>query len=328
MIKPRDLQVQGETFFDFFLFKPGQKDDSEMEIFSTLIAAKKERFLLHPLFDAFMKLKWQKICIFLHFYVCWVMMYQIFLTIYSLNKCHISSVKVIDDYLRLPMIFFYVTLCFHSLIQLFLSALWILNFFRYADRGRLVFLILGTLWRLGWHLFHPVLCGLFLFSHFEETISRSICAVLIFLASFQSMEVLIRIPKIGMQSLMVSKVFFSVFNFFSSFGSVFFSFCVIFHILLPNSTSFQSLDNAVIKVLAMLMGELDFTNSFLNSNANFVAKIFFVLFVISMALVFMNLLLGLAVSDIGELERISRVRRAIIEYHTVATLEKVLITLR
>ena len=173
-----------------------------------------------------------------------------------------------------------------------------------------------------------MLCGLFLFSHFEETISRSICAVLIFLASFQSMEVLTRIPKIGMQSLMMSKVFFSVFNFFSSFGSLFFSFCVIFHILLPNSTSFQNLDNAVIKVLAMLMGELDFTNSFLNSNANFVAKIFFVLFVISMALVFMNLLLGLAVSDIGELERISRVRRAIIEYHTVATLEKVLIILR
>ena len=78
----------------------------------------------------------------------------------------------------------------------------------------------------------------------------------------------------------------------------------------------------------MLMGELDFTNSFLNSHANFVTKVFFVLFLISMALVFMNLLLGLAVSDIGELERISRVRRAVVEYHTVATMEKILMTLR
>ena len=59
----------------------------------------------------------------------------------------------------------------------------------------------------------------------------------------------------------------------------------------------------------MLMGEFDFTANFINAGHDtpFIAKIFFLIFILIMALVFMNLLLGLAVSDIGELERISKV---------------------
>ena len=58
----------------------------------------------------------------------------------------------------------------------------------------------------------------------------------------------------------------------------------------------------------MLMGEFDFTSNFIGvEDAPFLAKLFFVLFILFMALVFMNLLLGLAVSDITELERVSKV---------------------
>ena len=65
--------------------------------------------------------------------------------------------------------------------------------------------------------------------------------------------------------------------FFISFGAIFFSFCVIFHILLPNSPAFGSFGNAIIKVLAMLMGELDFTANFVtNEDSGVVSKTFFV----------------------------------------------------
>ena len=47
-----------------------------------------------------------------------------------------------------------------------------------------------------------------------------------------------------------------------------------------------------------------------------------------MALVFMNLLLGLAVSDIDELERISKIRRAVVEFETISIMEKILLVLR
>ena len=47
-----------------------------------------------------------------------------------------------------------------------------------------------------------------------------------------------------------------------------------------------------------------------------------------MALVFMNLLLGLAVSDIGELERISKMKRAVVQFGTISIMENILVKLR
>ena len=79
----------------------------------------------------------------------------------------------------------------------------------------------------------------------------------------------------------------------------------------------------------MLMGELDFTNSFVkNEEAGLAAKIFFLIFLVFMALVFMNLLLGIAVSDIHELERVSQSQSALINSYTIKGLEKFLMMIR
>jgi hypothetical protein len=51
----------------------------------------------------------------------------------------------------------------------------------------------------------------------------------------------------------------------------------------------------------MLMGEYGYYQNFLNSSA--VAKILFVVFLIDMSVVLMNLVLGLAVSDIDQLQK-------------------------
>ena len=330
LMKPCDTQIQGETFFDFFLFKPDPGVDSEMDIFATLLTGRKERFLLHPLFDAFLKLKWQETSGIFYLHLCWVMIYLFVLVSYSLFKFSFSNSAFINYYFDYVMIVFFVYICFYSIIEFSIFVGWILSYLKHMQGIKcLLFTIFYSLKQLGWSMSHPILVGLFLFGNFDDMTSRSLCSVVIFMASVFSMQTLTQVPQIGMQSLMMTKVFFSVFTFFSSFGVIFFAFCVIFHILLPNSTSFGRLEDAVIKVLSMLMGELDFTNSFLLiSKANFIAKTFFVLFLILMALVFMNLLLGLAVSDIGELERISRVRRAVVEYHTIVTNEKLLTILR
>ena len=77
------------------------------------------------------------------------------------------------------------------------------------------------------------------------------------------------------------------------------------------------------------MGELDFTNSFIkNKEAGLVAKTFFFIFIMIMALVFMNLLLGIAVSDIHELERISKTQSVIIRCLTIEFIERVYLTVR
>ena len=324
LIKPVDTQVQGDTFFDFFLFEADPWADSEMDIFATLIAARKDKFLMHPLFDAFLKLKWKKTCGLFYIYIFWVFLYQMVLIAYSLEKLSFLHGSINNFCFGILMVFGFVTLNFQCIFGFIMHVLTIHRYLKYVNQYCKIFLLMNILKCFCWNVFHPILCGFFIFGQNEEKVSRSLCAVLILMASIQSMQTLARIPKVGIQTLMMTKVFFSVFTFFSSFGAIFVSFCVIFHILLPNSAAFGKIEDSVIKVLAMLMGELDFTTNFvLNPDSNFLSKSFFVLFLIMMALVFMNLLLGLAVSDIGELERISIRRRAVVEFQTITIMEKI-----
>ena len=55
-----NFQIQGKLFFDFFLFEPRNDDPfaNEMSLLATLVCLGKERFLIHPLFEVFLKLKW------------------------------------------------------------------------------------------------------------------------------------------------------------------------------------------------------------------------------------------------------------------------------
>ena len=56
-----NFQIQGKLFLDFFLFDPNNDDDpfaNEMPLVTTLVLLGKERFLLHPIFEVFLKIKW------------------------------------------------------------------------------------------------------------------------------------------------------------------------------------------------------------------------------------------------------------------------------
>ena len=329
LIKPHYFQVQGTIFFDFFLFKSDPWNNSEMEIFATIISAKKERFLLHPLFETFLQIKWRRTAYTFYLFVVWILFYQVTLIFYSLNRFTFLSESIIKHLLEASMLCFYFALIVNCVFSFLLYVITIVQYFKYAKKWCFFLICFGILKSFTWHLAQPIMCGFFVFGQLEEKTARSLCAILVFMASVQSMETLARLPRVGIQTLMMTKVFLSVTTFFSSFGPAFIAFCVIFHVLLPSSASFARLEDSFLKVLSMLMGELDFTNSFIvKYEANFVAKLFFLLFLIVMALVFMNLLLGLAVSDIEELERISRMRRAIVEFHTIASMEKIVTALR
>ena len=56
------LQVQGNIILDFFLFNPNcpLRCSSELNMIKILFESGKEKFLIHPLVEIFMKLKWKK----------------------------------------------------------------------------------------------------------------------------------------------------------------------------------------------------------------------------------------------------------------------------
>ena len=56
------FQIQENVYLDLFLFNPNSRSrcSSELNVIDILIQSGKEKFLIHPLIEIFMKLKWQK----------------------------------------------------------------------------------------------------------------------------------------------------------------------------------------------------------------------------------------------------------------------------
>ena len=86
-----------------------------------------------------------------------------------------------------------------------------------------------------------------------------------------------------------------------------FAFALAFHLLLPDSRAFGQLGDGILKVLTMLLGEFDMVDTILEDPASdWLTKIIFSLFLLLMSVVLMNLVIGLAISDIGSLRKEAR----------------------
>ena len=78
--------------------------------------------------------------------------------------------------------------------------------------------------------------------------------------------------------------------------------------------------------MTMMLGEYDYSDNFRgNKDSSWAARLVFVIFVIDMSVVLMNLILGLAVSDIATLKTNTRIRRMIQECLVVQYMEQVFI---
>ena len=58
LVKPNVWQVQGHCYLDLFLFDPPRGSTSEIRLVETLIRSGKQKFLIHPLIEIFLKEKW------------------------------------------------------------------------------------------------------------------------------------------------------------------------------------------------------------------------------------------------------------------------------
>ena len=89
-------QVQGKIFFDFFLFCPPTEhgkscDTGELTLPQILISHGKGYFLLHPLFETFIKLKWFRTRKLFVFYILFLLLYVVSVLGYALT--HYGSFK-------------------------------------------------------------------------------------------------------------------------------------------------------------------------------------------------------------------------------------------
>ena len=131
--------------------------------------------------------------------------------------------------------------------------------------------------------------------------SREATAVLLIQSSWLLLINSQMFPKFGDFGFISAQIFRTVLIFAISYFPQLLSFAIVFHILLHNHEAFATIEDSLVKVVAMMTGELDTADSVILSNNTLFNKIIFVFFIMIMCIVVMNMVLGLAISDINEL---------------------------
>ncbi|XP_011707953.1 PREDICTED: uncharacterized protein LOC105462802 [Wasmannia auropunctata] len=125
-----------------------------------------------------------------------------------------------------------------------------------------------------------------------------------------------QLPVFGAYVAMFTSVQAQVFKLLLAYACLLVGFTASFCVIFPHSNSFSSPHTGLIKVLAMMTGELGF-DSFISSEKGSIyetnerswillhisAQLFFVLFLLFVTIVLMNLLIGIAVHDIKGLQK-------------------------
>ena len=132
--------------------------------------------------------------------------------------------------------------------------------------------------------------------------SREATAVLLIQSSWLLLISSQMFPKFGDFGFISAQIFRTVLIFAISYFPQLLSFAIVFHILLHNHEAFATIEDSLVKVVAMMTGELDPQDSVILSNNTLFNKIVFVFFIMIMCIVVMNMVLGLAISDINELK--------------------------
>ncbi len=126
----------------------------------------------------------------------------------------------------------------------------------------------------------------------------------IILAGGQIAWLLTKRPNAGYKFYMLFKVVKNACGFFPVLVIVILTSGLVFHNLLQNQATFHHIGFAIAKATAMSTGELDFGNIFgaaNYTNSEVFAYLFFMVFILVMAVCMMNLLTGIAVGDTNTL---------------------------
>lgn len=254
-------QIQGRVYFDFFLFQGPEPSEAakrssaefgELTILEIISTCGKERYLVHPLIETFLKLKWYKTS---GLYLAIVALFAIFLV--SLLGYCLTRFGSVLEVPRPPEQrdgwYWFCVVTNAIVIVVELAKIWyeFEQYFRRPkamfkkDRGR----VAATFLRRGKEVSIPILSSIVLFSDLSFDVKRNCSAILVIASCHAFMLALGRLPKIGIYIFMLNKVFYTIICFFVSYFWHFLGYAVAFHILMPKNETFGSLGNSIIKVV-------------------------------------------------------------------------------
>ncbi|XP_053956221.1 transient receptor potential cation channel subfamily A member 1 [Anastrepha ludens] len=155
-----------------------------------------------------------------------------------------------------------------------------------------------------------------------STVHYSAAAVAVFLSWFRLLLFLQRFDQVGIYVVMFLEILQTLIKVLTVFSILIIAFGLAFYILLskindaqPNHLSFSNIPMSLLRTFSMMLGELDFVGTYVNTFYRDQLKVpitsFLILsvFMIIMPILLMNLLIGLAVGDIESVRRNAQLKR-------------------
>ncbi|EDV27630.1 uncharacterized protein TRIADDRAFT_53526 [Trichoplax adhaerens] len=139
-----------------------------------------------------------------------------------------------------------------------------------------------------------------------------------------------RISALGIYVIMLKSVLLTFLRILVVLTIFMVAFAFAFTILAGSEDVFSTISLAMIKVLDMMVGEIDYKDVFVTAISgrtikypdNYVLVAFLVIFIFLMPILLMNLMIGLAIGDIDKIQRNANIRRLGIQIDFLDDLER------
>nr|AOR81472.1 TRPA5-1 [Nilaparvata lugens] len=306
---------------------PSDREKRQLKALVSLININNDYFLektlLHPMIESFLYLKWQRLKI---FFIAVVMLYVTFtvsftaLSVTMLERATNNNqstqqnnpiISFVKEYVSSsPLVSSESVVMFNKLLALgSLLIIGPVEIYQALTLRRCYFLKIES-W-LKATIMVLTVWTLVLDSDSDMQTRSSISAVIILCSWSELLFLLACLPNWGFSILMFCRVAQNVIKVLVTFSCLIVGFSFAFMVLFQSSEPFVSFWLSFLKVMVM-MTEYDYGDLFsAREGQDYLARTIFLVFLILVSIVMMNLMVGIAVSDIALLEDQGRVSRII-----------------
>ncbi|KAI8432519.1 hypothetical protein MSG28_013516 [Choristoneura fumiferana] len=332
-----------ETLFDSFMHyeqKQGQPEISvnygflttrshnmtQIQVIEEMVRCGPRRILLHPLMESLLHLKWKTL---LPFFYVMLTIYGVFVT--ALNTYVVTYFHFCDRnatiYGSTPKIFDYTFWVFAAFIYTTISLMLILETFFITVKKRRYFMNFETWIKLSCMALVGVVPLAFKLVPKEVDWPRHVATAALLLAWLQMLFLLSRFPNWGYYVLMFGEVAANIFKILLTFVFLIIGFSLSFMIQYRSQDPFSNSWTAFVKTTVMMTQEFEYDDLFDEKHTAIlglsteVARFLFALFLMFVGIVLMNFMVGVAVSNVNELNVAGNTKRLEKQVELLITLD-------
>ncbi|XP_045762667.1 transient receptor potential channel pyrexia-like isoform X1 [Maniola jurtina] len=314
-----------EVTVDYRILMPTICEMKQMKVIEALLKTGNRfgqlKLLVHPLVESFLYLKWKAL---LPFFYTIIAVYALFvgsLTIFTISVFFYKDTQDNPPAILNPNVWGYFV--YFTIFLIILQEILYMNV-----KSTRYFLQLETwikFWSIALAAVLPPTVAIVSIETTEWPRHVATCALLC--SWIELMFLLSRFPNWGYYVLMFGKVASNVIKILLTFAFLVVGFSLSFMIQFRSEIPFDGPWAAFVKTMVMMTSEFDYSALFDKEHSQELAtslvivRLIFLVFLILAAIVLMNLMVGVAVNDINDLEILGNIRRLVKQVEFLSTLD-------